>query len=104
MYEVIFIFVEFDGSKDLFCDQYFPDGTSRVRSRVNDTMVYLTEEYIELSTPIDRILDTVVVAQIVACRKIADIVKSLEVCKYFQRQFMTIALKSNILIRIGELA
>ena len=65
-----------DMTKDIHCDEYFPDRTTYVKSRLNDTIENMIGEEFELAGEIDILLESVVLAQASACNKINALIKN----------------------------
>merc|ERR1712121_264323 len=57
----------YDETKDLHCTHLFPDVASYAHSRLNETLVHLEGAYFALLDPIDKELQSVVMAEATAC-------------------------------------
>merc|ERR1712121_391697 len=65
----------YDESKMLHCTHLFPDVASYAHSRLNETLVHLEGAYFALLDPIDKELQSVVMAEATACLGIMKLVK-----------------------------
>merc|ERR1712080_602231 len=59
-----------DMTKDTHCAEYFPDRTTYVKSRLNDTIQHMVGPEFALAGEIDILLESVVLAEANACNKI----------------------------------
>jgi len=65
-------------TKDVHCDEYFPDRSTYVKSRLNDTIHHMVGPEFELAGEIDILLESVVLAQANACNKINVMMKKYQ--------------------------
>jgi len=67
-----------DMTKDTHCDEYFPDRTTYVKSRLNDTIHHMVGPEFALAGEIDILLESVVLAEANACNKINAMMKKYQ--------------------------